>query len=248
MTSDDTPAPPPYVFLIEDNVDLQRTYMQLLGQAGYLTTACTTLSAAKKAICGQVFDLIILDWSLPDGNGKEILDLCRSELDIPTSIIVVTGFNQETDVVNVLRMGADDYITKPFKNEVLMARCEAVLRRTSNQGWKDISSRPIEFPPYTLDEASRQISIKGKPVKMTAKEYQLAKLFFSHIGKLYSRSELLESVWGVSSDIDTRTVDAHIGKLRRKLQLSVENGWRLTTAHGYGYRLERLPPFKAAQS
>lgn len=230
----------PRVCVVEDDDSLQRVYRQLIEHAGYDYQGVYSLDEARQELTGNTFDLIILDRTLPDGSGDSLIKQCREQLRLNVPIIIVTGLDEGANIVNALLMGADDYIVKPFRKQVFMARCSAVLRRTSLL-YAEMQHEPQnDYSPYRFDETNQQAYFLDQPISLTLKEYQLALQLFSHNGSLFCRKALLESVWGVANDIDTRTVDAHIGKLRRKMQLIPEHGWQITTVHGFGYRLERV--------
>lgn len=239
MAEQEKPLERPRVCVVEDDRDLQEVYRQLLQQAGYDYRGAYTLDQARRELSVNAFDLIILDWTLPDGSGDTLIVECRQQLHLNTPIIIVTGLGEDSNIANALLLGADDYIVKPFQKQVFIARCTAVLRRTSLPTKTQRESQD-DYSPYSFDEINQQILLCGQPINLSIKEYLLARQLFSNYGRLFSRRELLESVWGVANDIDTRTVDAHIGKLRRKMQLIPERGWQITTVHGYGYRLERV--------
>ncbi|TNF05693.1 MAG: response regulator transcription factor, partial [Gammaproteobacteria bacterium] len=217
MSGQEKQLKPPRVCVVEDDESLQQVYRQLIEQAGYDFQGVYTLEEARRKLAGNAFDLIILDWTLPDGSGDSLIKECREQLRLNVPIIIVTGLDEDTNIANALLMGADDYIVKPFQKQVFMARCAAVLRR-ANLPAEPQRGPQDNYSPYSFDEPNQQVSLRGQPISLTGKEYQLALQLFSHSGSILSRRELLESVWGVANDIDTRTVDAHIGKLRRKMQ------------------------------
>jgi DNA-binding response OmpR family regulator len=149
-------------------------------------------------------------------------------------VICVTLRDSEQDVVGALRLGADDYVVKPPKYFELLARIESLARR----------SRATRLPvlrlgTYEIDQENREIRVSGKPVELTQKEYELSCYLFSNPGRLLSRVHLLEAVWGLRAEIDTRTVDTHVSRIRRKLQIYPESGWEIISVYGYGYRLEQ---------
>jgi len=134
-------------------------------------------------------------------------------------------------------MGADDYITKPVRQKELLARIFAVTRRMQlNTAGKDI----LEFPPYRINLKSHTLLKDDQPLKMTQKEFELVAFMFKNLGRLLSRGHILSSVWGHGSEFTTRTVDTHISRIRKKLELCPENGWRLSAIYHQGYRLEQV--------
>jgi DNA-binding response OmpR family regulator len=139
----------------------------------------------------------------------------------------------EEEIVAGLRVGADDYLVKPLKSLELLARIETVARRV-----KARRQTVLHAGDYEIDTERRQARLAGNPVEMTQKELDLAYYLFANPGKLFSRNHLLDKIWGINAAIDTRTVDTHVSRLRRKLKLNGEHGWQLVPVYGYGYRLE----------
>lgn len=181
-------------------------------------------------------DLYVLDWMVPDQTGESFLRWLRSERQDTTPAIFVTSRDEEEDIVTGLSIGADDYIVKPVGQRVLLARIEAVMRRVQSREPEPV----LEWPPYIVDTRAKRIELNGSVIEMTEKEYDLAVFLFRNIGRLLSRGHLLESVWGRSPDLATRTVDTHISRVRGKLALRPENGFKLSPTYNYGYRLERV--------
>ena len=184
------------------------------------------------------YDLLILDWELPDVNGLDVLRQVRATQDWRLPILFATQRDDERDVVEALQNGADDYMTKPINKMEMLARVTALARRT--QGYVTDNAR-ITFPPYEIDLEKHVVSLNGQPVKLSNKEYELVVFLFKNVGHVVSRNHLLESVWGIRSEINTRTIDTHVSRIRNKLSLSPDNGWRLTSIYQHGYRLEQSP-------
>ena len=145
--------------------------------------------------------------------------------------------DDETDIVTALEAGADDYMIKPVKQMEMLARINALGRRSLAQ---DDQKQILEVPPFTLDPVARTVERNGDNIEMTYKEFDLAMFLFRNIGRIMSRGHILENVWGRNPDINTRTVDTHISRLRNKLGLNKENGWKLSAIYQHGYRLEKL--------
>ncbi len=188
-------------------------------------------------IAGQDFELLVMDWILPDIGGDEVLSWVREHIDWTIPVIFVTQRDSEEDVVYVLEKGADDYMTKPVKPLEMLARITALGRRAIPDSH---ASDVLEFPPFQFQQNSRSLICDGKAIELTQKEYDLALYVFRNAGRLLSRGHLLESVWGRNADLNTRTVDTHISRIRNKLGLSAERGWRLSAVYQHGYRLERM--------
>jgi DNA-binding response OmpR family regulator len=153
-------------------------------------------------------------------------------------VIFVTSRDAEEDIVAGLNSGADDYIVKPVRRLELLSRLEAIWRRTRP---KDDNESIIDLPPYRIELTTRRVLRNGDAVEaLTEKEFNLIVFLFQNLGRLLSRGHLLEAIWGVSAAIPTRTLDTHISRIRKKLDLHPANGFRLVPAYNYGYRLERV--------
>lgn len=203
---------------------------------------CGCFVAAKEfieAIGKERYDLLLIDWMLPESNGEEVLKWVRSNLGWDIPVIFITSLDSELDIVAALRAGADDYVVKPPKYLELLARIESLSRRTR-------AAPVIQLGQYEINQDLRTISLLGKPIEMTQKEYELACYMFQKPGKLLSRVHLLEKLWGLNADVDTRTVDTHVSRIRRKLGIGPEHGWQIIPVYGYGYRIERLETEKTS--
>lgn len=179
------------------------------------------------------FDLIILDVMLPGRNG---FDVCRDlrQAGFGTPVLLLTARDQVPDKVVGLKLGADDYVTKPFDTLELMARVEALLRRAPARAGQDIYS----FGNIRVDIPGTQVSREGKPVSLSAREFQLLKYFIEHAGVTLSRDDILREVWGYDPGTFTRTVDVHVGSLRQKLENDPKKPEWITTVSRLGYRFE----------
>ena len=191
----------------------------------------------REAVRQEPFDLLILDWLLPDTDGLEVLHWVRDQFDWRIPVIFVTRMDKEHDVVTALEQGADDYMTKPVKPLEMLARITALLRRAQPQAER---GSELSIGPYRLNVNSRTVTHAGERVELTHKEFDLALYLFRHAGQLLSRAQILEAVWGTTAELNTRTVDTHISRIRNKLGLLPENGWKLSAVYQHGYRLERL--------
>ncbi len=180
-------------------------------------------------------DLLLLDWELPDSTGLELLQWLREQSGHSLPVMFLTRRDHEEDIVAALRSGADDYLIKPARRNELLARIEAVARRN---GRVPASSSNQIIGPFEFDSHSRQVKKNGTPLSLTQKEFSLAHYLLSNLGKLITRDELLEKVWFQSASLQTRTVDTHISRLRRKLELIPEQGWHLSAVYQHGYRLD----------
>ena len=190
----------------------------------------------QRAFRKTSYDVITLDWNLPDATGIEILRWLRQSIVSDVPVIFITSRQGEEDIVSALESGADDYLVKPVRELELLARIRALARRAQPE------TELLDYEPYSFDTSNRQISINGDAVKLTEKEYDLALFMFRNRGRVLSRQHLLTSVWGTSAELNTRTVDTHASRLRKKLKLSASEKWKLTSIYQHGYRLEEHTP------
>jgi two-component system, OmpR family, response regulator RegX3 len=184
----------------------------------------------------ESYDLLLIDWELPDLPGADVLRWLRNERSLSTPVIFVTARQDENDIVTALAAGADDYIVKPARRMELLTRIEAVLRRSRPA----VDLPVVEAAPYQFDLNSHTARLNGEVIELTEREFELAVFLFRNVGRLVSRGHLLESLWGRKGDVPTRTVDTHMSRVRSKLSLRPENGYRLASTYNYGYRLERV--------
>ena len=205
-----------------------------LKQKGYNTVTAYDGKSALDAIRSEQPDLILLDWTLPDIQGVEILKQLRERQDY-TPVIMLTGRTAKEDIVEGLTIGADDYITKPFTWEELIARINTVLRRA-----QQISQTPgkrLRFGDIIMDTASHRVWFQDKELSLSPREYALLEIFMTNPRRVYSRDDLIERVWGLDYDGDTKTVDVHICWLRQKIEDDPARPKLLQTVRGFGYRL-----------
>ncbi|MFO1345521.1 MAG: response regulator transcription factor [Rhodocyclaceae bacterium] len=219
---------------------LIKAMVEELGHEGEIFP--TAHSFREGLTSAKPFDLLLMDWILPDGSGDELLAWVRERFGWSLPIIFVTARVAEGDVAAMLRLGADDYVCKPIRYVELGARIEALIRRRSMaaEAASGASAR-LQVGNVVLDPAARSVTVDGTPVALTNKEFDLAELLLRNLGTLFNRQSLLEKVWEVSGEAnaDSRTVDTHVSRLRRKLHLEPASGWLLSTVYGHGYRLER---------
>lgn len=225
------------IAVLDDDDAQTQAISRLLTEEGHV---CWTFGAARALIAAlrqETFDLLVLDWNLPDMTGVEVIDWVRQNLEPPPPMLLLTARSAEEDVVAGLDAGADDYIVKPVRSAVLVARVNALLRRT----YPPQDASGIEqFADYGFDLPAKTVTAHGEAVALTAKEFTLALLLFRNTHRALSRSHILETVWGRNPDLPTRTLDMHVSRVRTKLRLRPENGFRLAPVYSYGYRLERL--------
>jgi two-component system alkaline phosphatase synthesis response regulator PhoP len=221
------------ILLIEDEPGLCLTLGDRLEKEGYSVEVSSDGEAGFAQAVNQAYDLILLDLMLPGKNGYEI---CRElrELGLATPILMLTARHQTTDKVQGLKIGADDYLTKPFEMPELLARVEALLRRAA--GAFASAARAYQFGPIKVDFRKTEILRNGKSVEFSAKEFQLLRYLIEHEGETLGREVLLQEVWGYTSVPYTRTVDVHIAWLRQKLEEDPRQPKYILTVHGLGYR------------
>jgi two-component system phosphate regulon response regulator PhoB len=224
------------ILVVEDEDAIREMLMMVLGQASFLPVAAADAEEAQKALDDNLPDLILLDWMLPGISGVEWARRLKKEpiyRDIP--LILLTARGEEEDKVRGLEIGADDYITKPFSPKELVARIRAVLRRSG----KIQGQAQITLGDLILDTEQHRLSIGDKQLEVSPTEFRLMHFFMTHPDKVYSRTQLLDQVWGRSVYIEERTIDVHIRRLRRILE---EYGREdlVQTVRGFGYRFSLM--------
>lgn len=224
--------------LLEDDPSFRMQIEATLGGAGHGCHSFATSRALTTALRQESFDLMLLDWNLPDFDGLQLLAWAREQLDPCPPAIMVTSRTEPDDIVRALDAGADDYVMKPFEPAVLIARVTALLRRTYAAPAE--ANAKEELFGVSFDPSAYSVRIHGQEVTLTAKEFGLALTFFRNMHRAMSRTHLLEAVWGRNPDLPTRTLDVHVSRLRARLGLRPEQGFRLTPVHSFGYRLEAL--------
>lgn len=219
------------VLLIEDERPLQLTLSLRLRSEGYVVETASDGTEGLEKATTSPFDLIILDVMLPDRNG---FDICRDirQAGLATPILFLTARHQTVDKVLGLKLGADDYVTKPFKSEELLARIEVLLRRVPVRSGYGVH----QFGPIRVDLRRAEVARDGAPVYLSAREFQLLRYFIEHAETTIPRSELLKSIWGYSEKTLTRTVDMHVSSLREKLEQNPKCPELIVTISGVGYK------------
>jgi two-component system, OmpR family, response regulator RegX3 len=226
------------IALLEDDQDQADLVHVWLTAAGH---SCHCYALGKDLVREarrETFDMFLLDWEVPGMSGAEVLVWIRANIAEPVPVLFVTARQREEDIVHALANGADDYMVKPLGKLELLARIDALARRA--RPGQPAEEGVLEFGRLSVDCRSRQVRLDGEEVTMTQKDYELALFLLRNIGRLLSRGYILEAVWGQSADLNTRTVDTHISRIRGKLQLTPEYGWRLSAVYQHGYRLEQV--------
>jgi DNA-binding response OmpR family regulator len=215
------------ILIVEDEERIASFVEKGLRANGFTTLVAGDGDQATVYLRTEPFDLVLLDVGLPGPDGFEVLRTFRG-WDRRTPVVMLTARDGVSDTVAGLESGADDYITKPFSFEELLARVRARLREDRGAG-----STSLEVANASLDLRTRKLTVDGKPADLTAREFALAETFFRHPGQVLSREQLLSHVWGFDHDPGSNVVDVYVGYLRKKL-----GGRRISTVRGMGYRLE----------
>ena len=224
------------ILIVEDEAAIQELIAYNLQQAGYETVCVDNAEKAMVMINDALPDLILLDWMLPNRSGIEFARILRrGERTRLIPIIMLTARTQEADKVAGLEMGADDYMTKPFSPRELTARINAVLRRLIPEA----SDEVVEIDGLRLDPANHRVTAGNKEIELGPTEYRLLHFMMTHTERVYSRSQLLDRVWGDHVFVEDRTVDVHIRRLRKALELTGKDEW-IQTVRGAGYRFSAI--------
>lgn len=224
-----------HIGVLEDDLDQQAFIEACLTAAGHQVSLFTRSSELSRATKQHAFDFFIIDWRLPDSCGMDVVAHLRQHEGWRGPILFITASQGEDDIVKALELGADDFLAKPLRPKEFIARVSALGRRAGYETPRPAATCPDTF---TLHTDEHYISVAGEAIVLTEREYRLAALFFSKIGELITRAHLLELVWGIKGDVSTRTVDTHVSRLRRKLELDGRHGLRLRSVYQSGYRME----------
>jgi len=221
------------ILLVEDEEGLRMTLSDRLRSEGYVVDFAADGDEGLSKATGLPFDLIILDIMLPHRSG---LDVCRAirGAGLATPILLLSARDQTVDKVQGLKLGADDYVTKPFETLELMARIEALLRRVPGRATPSL----LQWGPLRMDVRATEVTREGTPIPLSAREFQLLRHFMEHPGATLSRNELLQEVWGYEDGTFTRTVDVHIASLRQKLEKDPKRPEFILTVPAMGYKLK----------
>ncbi len=190
----------------------------------------------KIALQRDTYDVVLADWNMPGATGLDVLQWANESIEQPPAFILITSRSEKGDVVRGLEKGASDYIVKPESGEVILARIEAAGRKIVAEK----NDRFEEFGNYHIDRLQQIIKRSGEEIKLTSKEFKVALLFFENMNRPLSRSYIFSQVWGGSLDIETRTLDMHISRVRSKLGLRPQNGYAIQTVFGFGYRMDQF--------
>ena len=221
--------------LLEDEIPQAQLLSGWLIDEGYKVFHGATGESFLAQLKSESPDMLILDWQLPDCEGIDILTQVRQQLNFAGPVVFATAKDTEEDIVMGLTSGADDYIVKPLRRAELIARLAALWRRSGN-----VMPDLLQLGPVTLDLSNHRALLEDEEVKLTPTEFKLATCVLGNLGKLLSRDFLLREVWGVDAQLDTRTVDMHMSRLRKLLKINPNMGYCIKTVYRHGYRLEAL--------
>lgn len=221
------------ILVVEDELPIRKLIQFNLQRSNFEVIEAGNGNEAIKLVSTQSPSLVLLDLMLPDMDGFEICTKLRESYpELP--IVIVSARSQDMEKIMALELGADDYVVKPFNPLELVARIRSVLRRTNHSGQKQLSSI-IPSGPFVLDTKTQRLYKSGKLLKLTAREFQLIKLFFERFNEPITRDELLDRIWGINYFGDSKTVDVHIRRLREKIEDDPSQPVFLKTVWGFGY-------------
>lgn len=232
--------PNAHILIVEDEPDISALVAYHLARESYRVRTASTGGEALKAIAAEVPDLLVLDLMLPEISGLELLQEIRRRPEweeIP--VIMLTARREESDRLEGLRLGADDYIGKPFSPQELVLRIGAVLRRVRQAPPDSRGGKVLRAGPFLVDATAARAVVNGEEMDLTPTEFRLLQTLVERRGRVQSRRQLLEAAWDVTADIATRTVDMHVQRLRTK---SGEAADWIETVRGFGYRFRTTPP------
>lgn len=223
------------ILIVEDEASFSEALEFLLGKEGFsVVTAENGAEALRKFDQGGI-DLVLLDLMIPEVSGTEVCRQIRAKSRVP--IIMLTAKDSEVDKVVGLEIGADDYVTKPYSSRELMARIRAVLRRNSGESI-DIEQGVMSVGPVRMDVERHQVFVKGIAVSLPLKEFELLEFLMRNAGRVLTRMQLIDRVWGSDYVGDTKTLDVHIKRLRSKIETDPANPTLIQTVRGLGYKME----------
>ena len=221
---------PTRILIVEDEASIAEPFARLLEREGFQTTIAGTAAGALRAARAERPDLVVLDLALPDGDGRDVCRTLRAESQVP--VIMLTARGTETDRVVGLELGADDYVVKPFSAAEVIARIRAVLRRSASASGAPAARGPIRVRALDVDLTARRATLAGSEVELSRKEFDLLAELVRHAGEVVTREQLMSRVWDENWFGSTKTLDVHIGWLRRKLG----DPAYIDTIRGVGFR------------
>ena len=227
---------PKKILVIEDDEDIRTAVATLLSQAGYETTIASDGKDGLRRFYGDRPNLVVLDIAMPVMDGWQVLERLREVSDVP--VLILTAATQEQDKLRGLRSGADDYITKPFSGEELLARVEVSLRRANSSADEPASTRYVD-PEIDIDFLRHEIFVRGEPVELSPTQFRLLAALTRNANQVLSQDQLLDQVWGTEYAGSLDVVRLYVGYLRRKIEREQESPILIETVRGFGYRYRR---------
>ena len=225
------------VVIADDEPEVVHHLTAIVEELGHAAVGYTDGNALMRTLVSDPFDLLMLDWNMPGKDGLEILKWMQETLPKQPPVMMITNRSAKKDITEALYAGAADYITKPEDRAIIAARISATLRRGAIGGAFDTEAT---YGNYRLNRIEQTVFVNGQIIALTAKEFELADFFFRNVNRTLSRNYLMEAIWRTTATLATRTLDMHISRVRSKLHLQPENGFRISTVFGYGYRLETI--------
>ena len=222
-----------HILVVDDDDRIRSLLKEYLNENNFIVSTAENSEEAKKKLSYLKFDIVILDVMMPGQSGYELTEEVKKNIKVP--IILLTAKGEVENRIKGLELGADDYVTKPFSVRELMLRIKAILKRNTQEGTTK-SNSVISFDGLNVDEESHEVYVNDVEINLTALEFKLLKHLLDRRGRVQTRDQLLEEVWGYSSHVTTRTVDTHVKRLREKLK---EMGKHIQTIRGVGYRFSR---------
>jgi DNA-binding response OmpR family regulator len=226
------------IALLDDDRSQSEVIHQVLAAVGHSCQSFQTGWDLLSHLRRESSELLIIDWQVKDASGAEVLRWVRDKLPPALPVLFLTVRSGEDDIVAALAAGANDYLIKPIRRGELVTRVQVLLRRAYPA---QSTFEQIRFDQYVFEVPTGRLTVAGKQIEVTQKEFDLALLLFQNLGRPLSRAYILETIWSRERDVPSRTMDTHVSRVRNKLQLKPENGFRLTPVYSYGYRLEQLP-------
>lgn len=227
------------ILVVEDEPDISALVAYHLAKASYRVRTVADGAEALRVLDLELPDLVVLDLMLPSTPGQQVLRELRQRTNTAQlPVILLTARNEESDRIEGLSLGADDYLPKPFSPQELVLRVAAVLRRVRQNPPSTHGGKILRVGPFLLDTGAARAEIDGAPLDLTATEFKLLEVLMERRGRVQSRRQLLEAVWGITANITTRTVDMHVQRLRTKVGQAAE--W-IETSRGFGYRFRNAP-------
>ncbi len=224
------------IALADDDPELLDSLSQAISQAGHDLERFRNGTELKTSLQRETYDVVLLDWNMPGHTGLAIVEWAVAKLERPPAFILITSRTGKADIVTGLKAGATDYVVKPEMAEVVLARIEAAHRRQAPPQ----PDRMVSFGDYTFDRVLQKASLRGEDITLTNKEFELSLLFFDNLNRPLSRGYIFAEIWGGALDVESRTLDLHVSRVRSKLQLRPRNGFAIQTVFGFGYRMDEI--------